>query len=68
MVGIDFRDQAIYAYLNGRNVGKFEEFKTTFYKLNGWDPASGWPKASTLESLGLDNAAKELETAGKLGS
>ena len=27
---------------------KFEEFKTTFYELQGWDPATGYPRRSTL--------------------
>ena len=46
---------------------KFEEFKTIFYKLQGWDPASGWPTRKTLESLQLTHVAKELEAGGKLG-
>jgi aldehyde:ferredoxin oxidoreductase len=46
---------------------KFEEFKTRFYELQGWDTATGYPTRSTLESLGLGYVADELETHGKLG-
>lgn len=46
---------------------KFEEFKTGFYRLNGWDTATGYPTRSTLESLGMGYAADELEKKGKLG-
>ena len=46
---------------------KFEGFKTRFYELQGWDPASGFPTAKTLSDLGLDYVAKELDANGKLG-
>ena len=46
---------------------KFEEFKTRFYQLMGWDPATGWPMKKTLESLDLKHVAAELEAHGKLG-
>ncbi len=46
---------------------KFEEFKTRFYSLQGWDTSSGYPKRSTLESLNMDYVADELEQLGKLG-
>jgi aldehyde:ferredoxin oxidoreductase len=46
---------------------KFDEFKTRFYKLQGWDPDSGFPTRSNLRSLGLDHVANELEENGKLG-
>ena len=46
---------------------RFEEFKTRFYELQGWDPASGYPTRATLKSLGLDYVADELEQSGKLG-
>ena len=45
---------------------KFEEFKTRFYQLEGWDPSSGWPKRSTLEELDLVFVADELEANDKL--
>ncbi len=46
---------------------KFEEWKTEYFKLEGWDPATGWPKRKTLEALGLGHVANELENQGKLG-
>jgi aldehyde:ferredoxin oxidoreductase len=47
---------------------KFDEFKTLFYNLQGWDPSSGYPKRSTLESLDLGLVADELERNNKLGN
>jgi aldehyde:ferredoxin oxidoreductase len=49
------------------NRQKFEEFKTLFYKLQGWDTATGYPTRATLESLGLDYVADELEKNDRLG-
>jgi aldehyde:ferredoxin oxidoreductase len=46
---------------------KFEEFKTRFYRLQGWDTDTGYPKRSTLESLGLGYVADELERHNKIG-
>jgi aldehyde:ferredoxin oxidoreductase len=46
---------------------RFDEFKTRFYELQGWDPATGYPTRSALVSLGLDYVADELERHGKLG-
>jgi aldehyde:ferredoxin oxidoreductase len=46
---------------------KFEEFKTSFYNLEGWDHSTGYPSRSTLESLGLEYVADALEANGKLG-
>ncbi|MHB1019733.1 MAG: aldehyde ferredoxin oxidoreductase N-terminal domain-containing protein [Coriobacteriia bacterium] len=46
---------------------KVEEWKTKFYTIEGWDPATGWPKRETLEELGLGHVADDLEAAGKLG-
>ncbi|MDI3281339.1 MAG: aldehyde ferredoxin oxidoreductase C-terminal domain-containing protein, partial [Bacillota bacterium] len=46
---------------------KFEEWKTKYYKLEGWDTSTGWPTRSTLEELGLKKVADELERNGKLG-
>jgi len=47
---------------------KVEDWKTLFYKLEGWDIKSGWPTRKTLSDLGLNNVADELEAAGKLGA
>ena len=46
---------------------KFEEFKTRFYKLQGWEISTGYPMESTLKSQGLDFVADELKENGKLG-
>jgi aldehyde:ferredoxin oxidoreductase len=46
---------------------KFEEFKTLYYELEGWDPATGYPTRSTLEALDLAYVADELEENEKLG-
>jgi aldehyde:ferredoxin oxidoreductase len=45
-----------------------EQFKTTYYGVEGWDPKSGWPTRATLEKLGMKNVADELAAKGKLGS
>jgi aldehyde:ferredoxin oxidoreductase len=49
------------------NKDKFEEFKTKFYKLQGWDTVSGYPTRATLKSVGLGYVADELEKNGRLG-
>jgi aldehyde:ferredoxin oxidoreductase len=58
-----------YIRVNGRHLDKtkFEEFKTRFYNLEGWDTRSGWPKRRTLESMGLKFVADGLNKKGKLG-
>ena len=65
------RENGEWTYFNaaGRCIDreKFEEFKTRFYNLAGWDPATGYPIRGTLESLGLGYVADELEKNGKLG-
>jgi aldehyde:ferredoxin oxidoreductase len=59
----------VYRDLMGRSLDrrKFEEFKTSFYRLEGWDVASGWPTRRTLEGLDLAEVAATLEAAGRLG-
>jgi aldehyde:ferredoxin oxidoreductase len=61
--------QWAYIPLEGRYIDKarFEEWKTQFYKLEGWDPKTGWPRRDTLESMGIGYVADELESKGKLG-
>ena len=58
-------------YINtlGRHFDRdeFEEFKTRFYELQGWDTATGYPNRAPLKSLGLGYMADELEKNGKLG-
>jgi aldehyde:ferredoxin oxidoreductase len=46
---------------------KFEEFKTLFYELEGWDPLTGYPTRSSLENLDLGYVADELDAQNKLG-
>lgn len=43
-----------------------EQFKDHYYKLEGWDLATGLPTRATLESLGLKHVADELAAKGKL--
>lgn len=47
---------------------KFEEWKTAYYKFEGWDPKTGWPTRNTLESLGMGYVADELQKNDRLGS
>jgi aldehyde:ferredoxin oxidoreductase len=47
---------------------RFDDFKTTFYRLEGWDSRSGWPTRATLEGLRLNKVADLLEKKGKLGN
>jgi aldehyde:ferredoxin oxidoreductase len=46
---------------------KFDEFKTRFYKLQGWDTSSGYPTRKTMESLYLGYVADELQKNDRLG-
>jgi len=59
----------IYAENTGRvlNKERFEEWKGKFYDFEGWNPANGWPKRSTLESLGLKKVADALQGKGRIG-
>jgi aldehyde:ferredoxin oxidoreductase len=59
-----------YANVAGRALDKdkFEEWKTKYYELEGWDKGTGWPTRSTLEDLGLGKVAGELQRRGKLGA
>ncbi|MCP5109017.1 MAG: aldehyde ferredoxin oxidoreductase, partial [bacterium] len=65
------RKDGKWDYINvlGRFIdkNKFEEFKTRFYTLQGWDTATGYPTGGTLKSLGLGHVADELASKGKLG-
>ncbi len=45
-----------------------EHWKTAFYKTEGWDAETGYPKRKTLEDLGMKHVADVLEANNKLGS
>ena len=59
-----------YANVADRHIDrdKFEDWKTLYYQLEGWDTKTGWPTRSTLEAVGLGKVAEELQAAGKLGT
>ncbi|HOG47909.1 MAG TPA: aldehyde ferredoxin oxidoreductase C-terminal domain-containing protein [Anaerolineae bacterium] len=44
-----------------------EQWKTHFYRLEGWDTETGWPTRRTLEELDLGHVADTLQRAGRLG-
>jgi aldehyde:ferredoxin oxidoreductase len=58
-----------YSECLGRTLDKarFEEWKTKYFELEGWDTSSGWPTKITLEELGLGKVADELQNKRKLG-
>ncbi len=45
---------------------KFEQMKTEYYQLRGWDPATGLQKKKNLEELELADIADEMEKRGLL--
>lgn len=47
---------------------KVEDWKTLYFRLEGWDESTGWPKRATLEKLDMGFVADELEKAKKLGA
>jgi aldehyde:ferredoxin oxidoreductase len=51
-------------YLDEQGV---EQWKTAYYKIEGWDTRTGSPSRKTLEDLGLKNVADALQAKGKLG-
>ena len=62
--------QWTYTDVVGRSIDrdKFEDWKTKYYELEGWDTKTGWPTRSTLEGLGLGHVADELQSKGRLGT
>jgi aldehyde:ferredoxin oxidoreductase len=58
-----------YIRVNDRHLdrARFEEFKTEYYTLEGWDVSSGWPTRETLESLDLAHVADTLIASDRLG-
>jgi aldehyde:ferredoxin oxidoreductase len=47
---------------------KFIALLERYYKLRGWDVATGWPTRAKLESLGLKDVADQMQSIGKLPS
>jgi aldehyde:ferredoxin oxidoreductase len=43
---------------------KFEEMKTEYYRLRGWDTASGYQTRAKLTELGLSDVASDLQARG----
>jgi len=44
-----------------------EQWKTYFYKVEGWDPQTGYPKRKTLEELDMKQVADILKIHNRLG-
>ena len=49
------------------NREKFEAMRDEFYRIRGWDPATGVPTRSKLKELGLDDIAEGLAGDGIIG-
>ncbi|MBN1570640.1 MAG: hypothetical protein JXA73_22545 [Acidobacteria bacterium] len=58
-----------YSTGRGRKIdrAKFEDWKTRFYKFEGYNPENGWPTRETLEKMNLKKVADTLQSKGKLG-
>lgn len=63
------RENGKWTYINvaGRCLekDKFEEWKTRYYEIEGWDPETGYPTKSTLGLLGMKHIAVELSKRNK---
>jgi aldehyde:ferredoxin oxidoreductase len=46
---------------------KVEDFKTRFYKFEGYNPENGYPTRDTLERMRMKKVADLLQSKGKLG-
>lgn len=57
-----------YRNVGGRRISRngFENFKTEFYRIEGWDVETGWPTRALLEELELSHVADTLAAKGKL--
>lgn len=44
--------------------GEFEKMKDEYYKLRGWDTATGFPTRAKLRSLGLNDIIGDMEGRG----
>jgi aldehyde:ferredoxin oxidoreductase len=56
-------------YQEGRKLDrkKFEKMKDEYYALRGWDIATGFPRRSTLEKLGMTEVASQMGQIKRLG-
>ncbi|MCL1050652.1 aldehyde ferredoxin oxidoreductase [Shewanella abyssi] len=65
-------DNGDWGYHNvvGRKLDRegLEQWKDHYYRLEGWDKASGWPTRSLLSELDMGFVADRLERSGKLGA
>jgi len=43
---------------------RFERMKDEYYELRNWDVATGLPKKSNLEALGMEDVAEDLDRRG----
>lgn len=46
----------------------FDHMLDDFYRYRGWDLATGIPMRQTLESLGLEDVADDLEKRGLIAA
>jgi aldehyde:ferredoxin oxidoreductase len=64
-------EEGKWVYESGRgrqhDRAKFEDFKTRFYKFEGWNPDNSYPTRATLEKMGMKNVADVMQSKGKLG-
>ncbi len=58
-----------YSSGKGRKLNrkKMEDFKTRFYKFEGYNPENGYPTRDTLEKMNMGKVADLLEKRGRLG-
>ena len=59
----------VYADGRGRKLdrAKFEDFKTRFYKFQGYNPDNGFPTEATLAKMNMPKVAETLKKNDKLG-
>ena len=59
-----------YTDVMGRTLdkGKFDEWKTIYYRLEGWDTKTGWPTRKTLADMDMSAVADDLAAARRLGA
>ena len=65
---IEVGERSVWRYKRGLVVTEAEmkELQDAFYRLQGWDLETGWPRRETLLKLGLADVADELGRLGRL--